>query len=134
MRFLNNVFKIIHTTNKFFFFLNIYFFNPKNHLLLFRYTTLTLSCTGDFQTHISKCSERWLNYFFYLYGHLQQKFLKGHEFSGMGFLEIFWVKSKKPQQGGVYSVPSPCFRGLRMIKNLEITFFLAIHGKAVELT
>ena len=36
---------------------------------------LALTSMGDFQTHSSKYSD-----FFYLYGHLQQKVLKGHDF------------------------------------------------------
>ena len=49
---------------------------------------LTLSCMDDFQTHISKCSEKnvKLNFLIFLKGHPQQKCLQGQEFSGMGAL------------------------------------------------
>ena len=57
---------------------------------------------GDFQTHVSKCPERELNYIFSSFGHSQQKVLEGHICSGMGCLkDIMSEEQKTTTEGGI---------------------------------
>ena len=54
----------------------------------------------------------------------QPKVRKSKEISGMGHLEIFWVKGKN-RRGGVDSTPPPpVLKGVRIIKRENLTFGL----------
>ena len=71
-----------------------------------QYIYLTLSCMGNFQSHIFEREKNEFSDFFSFIGASATKSCKRSRISGVGCLKIFLVKVPKPQHGGGCTVVS----------------------------